>query len=139
MLLETLDTGAVWSVARGLARKVENYKKHLADCDSQCRNDLDAQREASCVPHRRPYISLVLFYGWSGLRDASGKQVRLDRDFLLRQQVDLCVESLKSGKGDLDPMLPGADEHPMSRAAEFTDGSGKSVVHKNSCSLRRDL
>jgi Fic family protein len=41
MLLETLDTGAVWSVARGLARRVEEYKKHLADCDSPRRNDLD--------------------------------------------------------------------------------------------------
>src|SRR5882724_8339779 len=89
---------------------------------------------------RAPYVSsLVLFYGGSGLRDASGKQVRLDRDFLLRQQVDLDVEGLKSGKGDLDPMLPGAEEHPMSRAAEFTDGSGESVVHKNSGSLRCDL
>ena len=42
-LLETLDTGAVWSVARGLARKVEDYKKHLADCDSPRRNDLDGR------------------------------------------------------------------------------------------------
>ncbi len=43
MLLETLDTGAVWSVARGLARKIEDYKKHLADCDSPRRNDLDGR------------------------------------------------------------------------------------------------
>jgi hypothetical protein len=44
------------------------------------------RQQASCVAHRRPYMicSLVLFYGGSGLRDASGKQVRLDRDFLLR-------------------------------------------------------
>src|SRR6266849_457095 len=139
MLLETLDTGAVWSVARGLARKVEDYKKHLADCDSLRRNDLDASGKRAASRTAVLIFSLVLFYGWSGLRDASGKQVRLDRDFLLRQQVDLCVESLKSGKGDLDPMLPGADEHPMSRAAEFTDGSSESIVHKNSCSLRRDL
>src|SRR5258708_9032955 len=83
--------------------------------------------------------SLVLLYGGSGLRDASGKQVRLDRNCLLRQQVDFCVESLKSGKGDFDPMLPGADEHPMPRAAEFTDSSGESIVHKNSGSLRCDL
>jgi Fic family protein len=33
MLLETLDTGAVWSAARGLARNVEAYKQHLAACD----------------------------------------------------------------------------------------------------------
>src|SRR5713226_8768565 len=43
MLLETLDTGAVWSVARGLARNVEYYKGHLADCDGPRRNDLDGR------------------------------------------------------------------------------------------------
>jgi Fic family protein len=43
MLLETLDTGAVWSVARGLARNVDAYKAHLADCDSPRRNDLDGR------------------------------------------------------------------------------------------------
>jgi Fic family protein len=41
MLLETLDTGAVWSVARGLARNVVSYKGHLAACDVTRRNDLD--------------------------------------------------------------------------------------------------
>ena len=39
-LLETLDTGAVWSVARGLARDAEEYKRHLAACDAPRRNDL---------------------------------------------------------------------------------------------------
>jgi hypothetical protein len=43
MLLETLDTGAVWSVARGLVRNVDAYKRHLADCDSPRRNDLDGR------------------------------------------------------------------------------------------------
>jgi len=43
MLLETLDTGAVWSVARGFARNVDAYKSHLADCDSPRRNDLDGR------------------------------------------------------------------------------------------------
>jgi len=35
MLLEALDTGAVWSVARGLARSEAAYKNHLAECDLQ--------------------------------------------------------------------------------------------------------
>jgi Fic family protein len=39
MLLNTLDTGAVWSVARGLARNVDAYKRHLAACDQSRRND----------------------------------------------------------------------------------------------------
>ncbi len=43
ILLEALDTGAVWSVARGLARNVQEYKRHLAACDSGRRNDLDGR------------------------------------------------------------------------------------------------
>jgi Fic family protein len=43
MLLEVLDTGAVWSIARGLARNVEAYKSHLAECDGPRRNDLDGR------------------------------------------------------------------------------------------------
>jgi|SRR5665213_58814 len=46
-LLETLDTGAVWSIARGLARNVDAYKTHLADCDQPRRNDLDGRGQLS--------------------------------------------------------------------------------------------
>jgi len=43
MLLETLDTGGIWSVARGLARNEKEYKIHLANCDLPKRNDLDGR------------------------------------------------------------------------------------------------
>ena len=43
VLLDTLDTGAVWSVARGLARNVQEYKQLLANCDQTRRNDLDGR------------------------------------------------------------------------------------------------
>lgn len=46
-LLETLDTGAVWSVARGLARHVQEYKSLLANCDQARRNDLDGRGNLS--------------------------------------------------------------------------------------------
>ena len=47
MLLETLDTGAVWSVARGLARNETTYKQLLANCDRPRRNDLDGRGNLS--------------------------------------------------------------------------------------------
>jgi len=47
ILLETLDTGAIWSVARGLARNVDAYKKHLAACDQTRRNDFDGRGNLS--------------------------------------------------------------------------------------------
>jgi Fic family protein len=46
-LLEVLDTGAVWSIARGLARNVDAYKAHLAACDQPRRNDLDGRGHLS--------------------------------------------------------------------------------------------
>jgi Fic family protein len=47
MLLDTLDTGAVWSVARGLARNEATYKQLLANCDRPRRNDLDGRGNLS--------------------------------------------------------------------------------------------
>jgi Fic family protein len=47
VLLEMLDTGAVWSAARGLARKVQEYKGLLANCDLTRRNDLDGRGNLS--------------------------------------------------------------------------------------------
>jgi Fic family protein len=47
MFLDTLDTGAVWSIARGLARNLESYKAHLAACDQSRRNDLDGRGNLS--------------------------------------------------------------------------------------------
>lgn len=43
MQLDTLDTGGVWSIARGLARNEAEYKRHLAACDLPRRNDLDGR------------------------------------------------------------------------------------------------
>jgi Fic family protein len=47
MLLETLDTGGVWSIARGLARDESTYKKLLVACDATRRNDLDGRGHLS--------------------------------------------------------------------------------------------
>src|ERR1017187_8367733 len=47
MMLEMLDTGAVWSVARGLARNDQQYKGLLNNCDLPRRNDLDGRGSLS--------------------------------------------------------------------------------------------
>jgi Fic family protein len=46
-LLDTLDTGGIWSIARGLARNVQEYKRHLANCDNTRRSDLDGRGNLS--------------------------------------------------------------------------------------------
>jgi Fic family protein len=47
MLLETLDTGGIWSIARGLARNESSYKSQLMACDLERRNDLDGRGHLS--------------------------------------------------------------------------------------------
>lgn len=44
---EALDTGGVWSVARGLARREGEYKARLQACDLPRRNDLDGRGHLS--------------------------------------------------------------------------------------------
>ncbi len=46
-LLETLDTGGLWSVSRGLAREESTYKSALISCDQPRRNDLDGRGNLS--------------------------------------------------------------------------------------------
>ena len=63
MLLEMLDTGAVWSVARGLARNVEEYKTHLANCDLTRRKDLDGRgtlSEEALAEFTRFFLSVCI-------------------------------------------------------------------------------
>ena len=62
-LLEALETGGVWSIARGLARNVDAYKGHLAACDLQRRNDLDGRgnlSEESLVEFTRFFLTTCI-------------------------------------------------------------------------------
>lgn len=47
MLHDVLDTGGIWSVARGLARKETEYKRHLAACDADRHGDRDGRGNLS--------------------------------------------------------------------------------------------
>jgi hypothetical protein len=43
MLLEVLDTGGTWSIARVLASNVRFEQSHLAQCDFPRRHDRDSR------------------------------------------------------------------------------------------------
>lgn len=60
---EVLDTGGMWSISRGLARNVVEYKKHLANCDLSRRGDLDGRgnlSEAALVSFTRFFLEIGL-------------------------------------------------------------------------------
>ena len=63
MLLQALDTGGIWSVARGFARRVADYKSALAECDLPRRNDLDGRghlSEEAIVRFTRSFLEICL-------------------------------------------------------------------------------
>jgi len=47
IMRETLNTGSVWSISRGLARSVDEYREKLSNCDFSRRNDLDGRGNLS--------------------------------------------------------------------------------------------
>jgi Fic family protein len=47
MLRDALDTGGIWSIARGLARREADYKDHLGRCDEIRHGDLDGRGNLS--------------------------------------------------------------------------------------------
>ncbi len=47
MLEQTLNSGGIWSISRGLARNEQAYKAHLAACDLPKRNVLDGRGHLS--------------------------------------------------------------------------------------------
>lgn len=47
MLRDAMDTGGLWSIARGFARSEQDYKSHLQACDSKRRGDLDGRGNLS--------------------------------------------------------------------------------------------
>ena len=47
ILQNALNTCGIWSISRGLARQVEQYKAHLANCDAPRRGDLDGRGNLS--------------------------------------------------------------------------------------------
>ncbi|GMW05879.1 MAG: Fic family protein [Gammaproteobacteria bacterium] len=86
-MLESLDTGAVWSVARGLARNVEAYKSHLAACDLPRRNDLDGRgplSEESLAEFTRFFLTTCL--------DQVAFMEKLVRPNELRARIQLWAE-----------------------------------------------
>ncbi len=63
MLLQSLDTGGVWSIARGLAKNEQQYKSLLINCDQPRRNDLDGRgnlSEEALVDFTRFFLTLCL-------------------------------------------------------------------------------
>jgi hypothetical protein len=127
-LLDTLDTGGVWSIARGLARNVDVYKTHLANCDLPRRNDTDGSgnlSEEALAEFTRFFLDICL------------EQVRFMEDLVqpekLRTRIKLWVDeeialgSLREKSGRILEAILYRGELPRGDVAGLLDVSARTA------------
>lgn len=129
-MLESLDTGAVWSVARGLARNVQAYKSHLAACDQVRRNNLDGRgplSEESLAEFTRFFLSICL--------DQVAFMEKLVQPEELRTRIQLWAE--EEIRLDRLPPKSGAILEAVLYRGELPRGEAASVVGTGDRQARR--
>lgn len=100
MLLDALDTGAIWSVSRGFARSDGRYKELLAACDMRRRNDLDGRgtlSEESLIAFTRFFLNICL------------DQVRFMRDLIRPDKLHIRIQLWAEEAIRMDELPPKSD------------------------------
>jgi Fic family protein len=129
-LLGTVDTGAVWSVARGLARNVQAYKTLLANCDQTRRNDLDgrgALSEEALAEFTQFFLKICI--------DQVAFMESLVQPDRLRARILLWAEE-EIGVGELPPKSGGILEAVLYRG-ELPRGDASAAVGTGERQARR--
>jgi Fic family protein len=129
-LLGALETGAVWSVARGLARNVDSYKGHLAACDQSRRNDLDGRgnlSEEALAAFTRFFLETCI--------DQVAFMEKLMQPEQLRTRIVLWTEE-KVRLGELPPKSPLLLEALLYRG-ELPRGDAAGIVGTGERQARR--
>ena len=93
MLLESLDTGGLWSIARGLARNEETYKSLLMACDAGRRNDLDGRGHLS----EEALAALTRFYLATCIDQADFMEGLVQPDRLRHRILIWAEEEIRAG------------------------------------------
>jgi Fic family protein len=129
-LLEALGTGGVWSIARGLARNVKDYKHHLAQCDLQRRNDLDGRgnlSEETLAEFTRFFLTICL------------DQVTFMEKLVQPEQLAARIMSWADEESRLDKLPPksGLVMRAVLFAGELERGDAGSIVGTGDRQARR--
>jgi Fic family protein len=126
MLLETLDTGAVWSVARGLARNEATYKQLLANCDRLRRNDLDGRgnlSEEALVEFTRFFLTVSL--DQVTFMETLVQPDRLRARILLWAEEEIRLGALPQKSGNILEAVLYRGELPRGNAAAVVGTTGR--------------
>jgi Fic family protein len=124
-LLDILDTGAIWSIARGLARNVEQYKAHLAECDLPRSNDLDGRgtlSESALVKFTRFFLKTAI--DQVNFMEMLMQPERLRTRILMWAEEEIRMGTLPPKSGSILEAILYRGELPRSDSAAIT-GTGE--------------
>lgn len=118
LLREAVGGGGVWSVARGLARSVDRYKAHLANCDQTRRNDLDGRGNLS----EEALVEFTAYFLRACIDQVSFMEGLVQPDRLRQRILDWADEEARAGSlpvrsGSLLEAVLYRDELPRGDAA----------------------
>lgn len=140
MLLDALDTGAVWSIARGLARSVVAYKGHLAACDLPRRNDLDGRGILSeeCLADFTRYF-LATCIDQVSFMESLMQPVELRTRILMWAEEQTRLGRLPSKSGSVLEAVLYRGEIPRADTPAVVDASERSARRVVSALLERGV
>ena len=139
-LLETLDTGGIWSVARGLARNVATYKEHLANCDLPRRNDLDGRgnlSEEALASFSRFFLEICL--DQVSFMESLVQPDRLRARILLWVEEEIRLGNLPPKSGNVLEAVLYRGELPRGDAASIVGTGDRQARRIVSALLERDV
>lgn len=137
VLLDTLETGGIWSIARGLARNSRSYKSHLAACDILRRNDLDGRGDLS----EEELVSFTEFFLKTCLDQVKFMEGLVQPDRLRNRILQWAEEEVRAGalpakagsileailyrgelpRGDVASILGASDRHARRAVASLNE------------------
>ena len=140
MLLETLDTGGVWSIARGLARNVSTYKSKLMACDMERRNDLDGRghlSEEALADFTGFFLSICI--DQVDFMDGLVQPDRLRDRILIWTEEEIRANALPPKAGAVLEAVLYRGELPRSDVARILGTSERNARRVTSALLERDV
>ncbi|MGY3131240.1 Fic family protein [Bradyrhizobium sp. USDA 4501] len=130
MQRETLDTGGIWSIARGLARNEAAYKQHLTACDMQRRNDVDGRGTLS----EEALAEFSIFFLQTCIDQVAFMQALVQPD-QLRNRILIWAE--EETRADRLPQKSGAVLEAILFRGELPRGDVTALLQTSERSARR--
>jgi Fic family protein len=130
LLREALGTSGIWSIARGLARKQEEYKQHLMDCDEPRRGDFDGRGNLS----QEALASFTRFFLQTCLDQVSFMRSLVRPDILRARVLSWARE--ETGLGKLPPRSAAVLESLL-LFGELPRGEIQTILNTSPATARR--